>query len=48
MSARPVPKARAAEAETAPPPDVGTRRAIRELVDKWDAEASGDDDGNAA
>ena len=33
---------RAAEAMAAPPPDAGTRRALRKLVDKWDAEAGGD------
>ena len=36
-------------AAAAPPPDAGTRRALRKLVDKWDAEAGeGDDGGNAA
>ena len=36
---------RAAEAMAAPPPDAGTRRALRKLVDKWDAEAGGTNDG---
>jgi hypothetical protein len=36
---------RAAEAmAAAPPPDAGTRQALRQLVDKWDAEAGGDGD----
>jgi hypothetical protein len=34
---------RAAEAVAAPPPDAGAWRALRKLVDKWDAEAGGDD-----
>ena len=29
-------------AAAAPPPDARTRRALRKLVDKWDAEAGGD------
>jgi hypothetical protein len=34
---------RAAEAMApAPPPDAGTRQALRKLIDKWDAEAGGD------
>ena len=41
------PQPRAAEAMAAPPPDAGTRRALRKLVDKWDAEAGGDGDGAA-
>jgi hypothetical protein len=32
----------------APPPDAGTRRALRKLVDKWDAEAGDNDDGGSA
>ena len=39
---------RAAEATAAPPPDAGTRRALRKLVDKWDAEAGDNDDGGSA
>jgi len=39
---------RAAEAMAAPPPDAGTRRALRKLVDKWDAEAGDNDDGGSA
>ena len=39
---------RAAEAMAAPPPDAGTRRALRQLVDKWDAEAGDNDDGGSA
>ena len=39
---------RAAEAMAAPPPDAGTRRALRQLVDKWDAEAGDNDDGGCA
>jgi hypothetical protein len=39
---------RAAEAMAAPPPDAGTRRALRKLVDKWDAEAGDGDDGGSA
>ena len=38
----------AAEATAAPPPDAGTRRALRKLVDKWDAEAGDNDDGGSA
>jgi len=38
---------RAAEAAAAPPPNAGTRRALRELIDKWDAEAGGDGDSAA-
>ena len=34
-------------AAAAPPPDAGTRRALRKLVDKWDAEAGDNDDGEA-
>jgi hypothetical protein len=41
------PQPRAAEAMAAPPPDAGTRRALRKLVDKWDAEAGGDGDSAA-
>jgi hypothetical protein len=37
-----------AEAAAAPPPDAGTRQALRELVDKWDAEAGGDADSGSA
>jgi hypothetical protein len=33
---------RAAEAAAAPPPDAGTRQVLRELVDRWDAEAGRD------
>src|SRR3982074_3364570 len=39
---------RAAEAMAARPPDAGTRRALRKLVDKWDAEAGDNDDGGSA
>jgi hypothetical protein len=39
---------RAAEAMAAPPPDAGTRRALRKLVDKWDAEAGDTNDGGGA
>ena len=39
---------RAAEAMAAPPPDAGTRRALRKLVDRWDAEAGDNDDGGSA
>jgi hypothetical protein len=42
------PETRAAEAMAAPPPDAGTRRALRQLVDKWDAEAGDNDDGGCA
>jgi hypothetical protein len=35
-------------AAAAPPPDAGTRRALRKLVDKWDAEAGDNDDGGSA
>jgi hypothetical protein len=35
-------------AAAAPPPDAGTRRALRKLVDKWDAEAGDNDDGGTA
>jgi hypothetical protein len=38
---------RAAEAAAAPPPGTRARRALRELVDKWDAEAGGDGDSAA-
>jgi hypothetical protein len=39
---------RAAEAAAAPPPDASTRQAIRALVDRWDAEAGRDGDGDDA
>jgi hypothetical protein len=35
-------------AADSPPPDAGARRAIRKLVDSWDAAAGGGDDGGSA
>ena len=38
---------RAAERAAAPPPDARTRRALRKLIDEWDAKAGGDGDSAA-
>jgi hypothetical protein len=39
---------RAATEAAAPPPDAGTRRAIRKLLESWDAKAGDGDDGGSA